>query len=469
MNAFSTLLLERGAASLADLEASVESQVLYGGDLGTNLVELGLLKENTLQRLLSEYHEMPIGPHGPLSPVSRELEKLVSKDWARRLRVYPVKRTQRALHLAASEPLDPDTERELREAVGMQLRLVAVTPFRLREALWRYCGIPLGERERWLVDLLNSGKTPTPEFRDARQRDSAARNFPASAPYRRMSEHPDGIVPSARLAKHTPPLGLAAEPAPETLDGVGPSQLPDDRRPDTSPLGMAPSDDQGDAGRITRPYKEGEEDDEGKRDTQPWRDDGSEAHDAPVSVRSEFNRSLSETPSAQDEPDLQPRFRHRGPFTRAQAEIAVTGAQDVGVVMEILLRYARQFFERSAILTVSGSEGQVRLTHGIARRGMALRVSLEEQSLLREAFVTGDPAVRMLDSEGVDAQVAEAFGVVPASRVAVVPLCIRERVVALFYGDDGADGVDRSAVADVTDFTEICSSVIARLIIARKS
>jgi hypothetical protein len=54
------------------------------------------------------------------------------------------------------------------------------------------------------------------------------------------------------------------------------------------------------------------------------------------------------------------------------------------------------------------------------------------------------------------------------ARVAVVPLSIRDRVVALFYGDDRTEGVDRSAVADVTDFTEICSAEITKLIIARK-
>jgi hypothetical protein len=52
--------------------------------------------------------------------------------------------------------------------------------------------------------------------------------------------------------------------------------------------------------------------------------------------------------------------------------------------------------------------------------------------------------------------------------VAVVPLCIRERVVAMFYGDERNDGVDRDAVADVTDFTEICAGEVTRIILDRK-
>ena len=64
--------------------------------------------------------------------------------------------------------------------------------------------------------------------------------------------------------------------------------------------------------------------------------------------------------------------------------------------------------------------------------------------------------------------IRDSLAVISDARVAVVPLSIRERVVALFYGDDRDIGVDRSAVADVTDFTEICAAEITRLVIARK-
>jgi hypothetical protein len=38
-----TLLLRNAAIGLAQLEAALRNQVLYGGRLGTNLVELGFI------------------------------------------------------------------------------------------------------------------------------------------------------------------------------------------------------------------------------------------------------------------------------------------------------------------------------------------------------------------------------------------------------------------------------------------
>ena len=68
----------------------------------------------------------------------------------------------------------------------------------------------------------------------------------------------------------------------------------------------------------------------------------------------------------------------------------------------------------------------------------------------------------------MDALLREKLRIDGGQRVTAIPLCIRERVVALFYGDDRGEGVDRSAVADVTDFTEICAGEVTRIIISRK-
>jgi hypothetical protein len=95
-------------------------------------------------------------------------------------------------------------------------------------------------------------------------------------------------------------------------------------------------------------------------------------------------------------------------------------------------------------------------------------VPLDTPSVLRGAYDSGDPVVSELSYEGIDGMIRDALHSRASGRVAVVPLSIRERVVALFYGDDRDEGVDRSAVADVTDFTEICAAEITKLIIARK-
>lgn len=53
------LLLEEKLVQPAQLEEALETQVIHGGRLGTNLVELGFLKEADLARVLGRQHNMP--------------------------------------------------------------------------------------------------------------------------------------------------------------------------------------------------------------------------------------------------------------------------------------------------------------------------------------------------------------------------------------------------------------------------
>src|SRR5690606_30299426 len=223
--------------------------------------------------------------------------------------------------------------------------------------------------------------------------------------------------------------------------------------------------------RITQPYPTEAAQEQGeRRNTQPWNDE-EEEEEPPLSVSGEFTASLSvELPPTVEARihEEHRRFRHRGPFTRAQAELAASKAPAVNAVLEVLVRYARQFFERSILFTVSGGELELRLSHGLTADLATLRFGLDAPGLLTEAYRKGDPIVWSLGHEGSDALLRERLGVTGEQSVAVVPLCIRERVVAVFYGDDRTEDVDTGAVEDVTDFTEVCAVEITRIIVARK-
>jgi len=467
MKPFSRLLVERDVATQDDVEASMANQVLHGGHIGTNLVELGKLDEMTLQRLLSEYLELPVGPAGQLADVTSDLEALLSKVVGRRHRVYPVERTDRALQVAVARALHPEAQAEIRSSVGLELELVVVTPLRMTEALSRWCDVPMSRRQRWQLELIESGRIPQRSGADGRDRALAV--FPIAATYRRMSEDANGVVTSDH--EYFPPgaapgTGDSSAP-PATLDGTG---FVDTGKSAPMPAEHAqPSLDGDKPGRTTEPYVDGDDGEQtGKRDTQPWRDANKE-EPPPLSIGS-LNRSLSEAPVS-DEAKIHEehrRLRHRGPFTREQATDAVSEAVDVHLVMEILVRYARQFFERCVLFVVSNDEAELRLAHGVGMELANLRVGLEGASVLRGAYHSGDPVVSELSQEGVDATLREALHVRGDARVTVIPLSIRGRVVTLFYGDDREEGVARSAVTAVTDFTKTCAAKIQELILERK-
>jgi hypothetical protein len=469
-------VLERGVATLIDIEAAIENQIACGGHLATSLIEVGGMKEGSLQRLLADHYQMEIGPRGRLVAPP---EPLLPPAVLLRHRVVALERSATALTVASDRPLDTDTRAQLAQSAGLAIRPLLVTAIRLAEALADHAGAPISERERWLLGALNTGTAPSRAFSRASTERRVQQAFPVNAAYRRMSEHPKGIIPSQRqptraseavasssLDPHeaTPHGGFRPPRGHRTLDPADSesfSSNPPASTEDTSDAGEG-------TGRITQPYGEAEEGE--KRDTQPWRDDDVE-DTPPVSVTGEFKASLSEAPPSAEARILEEhrRFRHRGPFTRPQAELAASQAPDVHMVLEILVRYARQFFERTVLFVVSGDWAELRFSHGLSMSLATLKLSLrEEPSVLREANQSGDPVVRALSHDGVDAILRNKLGITGKQKVAVVPLAIRERVVAIFYGDDSTDGVDRDAVADVTDFIEICAAEISRLIISRK-
>src|SRR5688500_11310402 len=85
-----TLLLRNAAISLSQLEAGLRTQVLYGGRLGTNLVELGFLDVDALTAHLGELYQMPTATPALLEGVSHDALGRVTAKTAEQLGVIPL-------------------------------------------------------------------------------------------------------------------------------------------------------------------------------------------------------------------------------------------------------------------------------------------------------------------------------------------------------------------------------------------
>jgi len=480
MKSIASELRAQGSIDGVQLDAAVALQSLHGGHLLTSLFEVGF-DEDELQDLLSVLVGFPVGPRGCLQEPEASLWSMLSPAIARRYRVFPIAYGEDGLSVATATSIAPSAERSMADSLKVAMRAVVVTPLRLREALYRFCGGPFSDRERWLLALQASGRPLRFGERDAQLRRHASNSQERGPSYRRMSERPGGIVRSGRQPEpHLPDLEelMAMLRAP-----VVPSESSTEPQPETRPYDLrssvystvssTPPPVSEEPSRITQPYAEGEEPPEGedeagddgdKRDTQPWRDDEDEA---PVSVTGEFSASLTHPPDPSDRPDGERHFRHRGPFTRRQAEMAAAQATDVHLLLEILMRYAQQFFERCLLLGVVENRLEVRYRHGVTSEE-PFSLPLDGAGIGAEAHRSGDPVMRPLGQEQGDQALREFLELEGGAQVVMVPITIRERVVAMFYGDDGLEDVHHDAVHDVTDFTEVCASEVLRLIVARK-
>jgi hypothetical protein len=196
-----TLLLRNAAISLTQLEAALRAQVIYGGRLGTNLVELGFVDLDVLATFLGELTQLPVATRVLLDNAAPEAIALIDGATAERLAAMPIavgRPPEATLAVAMVEPFDLAAIDELAQKAGMPVTPYVVPELRLLYYLEKAYGLPRKAR------FIRSGtrRAPTGGNDD-----------------RRRSQPPGGIVmpPAVRLEPRKrgglskPP---PAEPAP---------------------------------------------------------------------------------------------------------------------------------------------------------------------------------------------------------------------------------------------------------------
>ena len=105
-----TLLLRNAAISLTQLEAALRAQVIYGGRLGTNLVELGFVDLDALATVLGELTQLPVATRSLLENAAPEAVSLIDGETAERLAAMPIAlgRPPEATDIATSVRLSHD-------------------------------------------------------------------------------------------------------------------------------------------------------------------------------------------------------------------------------------------------------------------------------------------------------------------------------------------------------------------------
>jgi len=138
-----TLLLRNAAISLTQLEAALRAQVIYGGRLGTNLVELGFVDLDVLAGYLGELTQLPVATRELLEAASPEALALVDAGTADRLGVMPLAwKPDPALAVAMIEPFDLGSIEELSAKLGLPVHPYVVPELRLLYYLEKVYGLP---------------------------------------------------------------------------------------------------------------------------------------------------------------------------------------------------------------------------------------------------------------------------------------------------------------------------------------
>ena len=140
-----TLLLRNAAIGLSQLEAALRNQVLYGGRLGTNLVELGYIDLEMLSAYLAELSGFPIATPTLLDDADQALLARLGPDEAHRLRAVPIGYLGEGTETAAVamvEPADTEAIAALEDRLRAKISPYVVPELRALYYLERHFGTP---------------------------------------------------------------------------------------------------------------------------------------------------------------------------------------------------------------------------------------------------------------------------------------------------------------------------------------
>lgn len=419
MQTLSARLVSQNIASSRDVEKALGRQLLYGGDLATNLMELGTVAEPELVALLAETHGLDPAPSGELPRSSPQVLRLVAGDTAWRHDFYPLGRVGEELEVAVSEPLSAPLKEELETSLRVTLVERAAPLVRIRQAVARDYQLALDRRSERVLAKLQG--LPDPHPSEAPGRLAGEQRRPLWSPS--LPDHVphdfDELVPSTR--QHP----LAHEEI----------QIPPLPRP---PLASTPGV-QG----------------EGRVPAGP----GLEARPLAAPVPPP---RISLTPL---------RARHFGPLTPEAAEHALFLADTRDQILRVFFAFVSQYFDYSALFAVHGdlAEGRDARGPGASRERLNhIGLSLDLPSSMASVRDTGQMFLGCLSEQGLDASLVRDLERGFSKKVLLLPVAVRGRTVLVLYGDHGAEDVEASVIGDVLTFAHLAAKALEISILRRK-
>ena len=76
------VLVKEGLITKEHLGLALERQVIFGGRIGTNIVELGILTEDEFTKFLSRHLKIPVAEASQLVNIDEEAISPISKEMA---------------------------------------------------------------------------------------------------------------------------------------------------------------------------------------------------------------------------------------------------------------------------------------------------------------------------------------------------------------------------------------------------
>jgi len=406
MQRLGEILVSLQICTEAQIREGLENQVIFGGRLGTNLLEIGHLSEEQLARALGRRHGRPC-LFGNLG-VDPAALRLLGQDLVDRLEVIPYIVQDRKLAVLVRDPDDLAVLDEVAFATGKQVHPIVVPEARIWALMRR-----LYRLDRQLRGIEIEGST-------------LRRPAPARAPEPKKEREPaTDLMDQAEFDA----LYSRVSDAPPLPVGGAPPEVPPDEVVDLTDL-------------LAEPPPAAPLDVERAREAVLAAMEAAAGH-AP---RPSFTPRPGSLEAVRPEPEP-------SSLGFAEAIRFLDGVADRDAIAHTVVRYARSRFRRAILLTVhrGAAAGWEGLGEGLDRRSVhRVRVPLGTPGVLDTVVRSRAHFLGPLQKTEANLRLLKALGGGVPRNAFVIPILSLGRVVNVLYADNG-----RGELVDASDVGEL--------------
>lgn len=427
-----TLLVREGVITAQQLEEAQRVQALYGGRLGTTLIELNYIDADTLASWLSRVSGFPVASRSMLQDVPDESLQLIPAELAEKFECFPLFKDGRRLHIAMANPADLAVTDAIAFKTGLRLVPYVVPEIVLYSALEKRYGVVRKLRYARLsqsadaipvvpAGLKRESSTARPAAYDGSP-PSDPSALPPLPPHLASLSNLSSVPPPVRNSLTPPPVGSVPPVVAPRVSMLGASAV--------APPSVPPT--------ILPPIPAG------------WSSTPGIPHaPTPTSIPPVSLAHLAPTPVSIPPQRAPVRADPRGAIE------ALAAARSREEVANSLLEFAPEHHDTMLLFVVRDD-----LALGWKGRGLGIHerlvdnvmLPLNTPSMFQEAVASRSIARGPLGDSPLHKHFFNALGRNPPQAALVVPVLVRNRAVNLIY-------VDRLASEDVSALAEPLTEV----------
>ncbi len=424
MPALGEMLVADGVCSQQQIEDAIQNQVILGGRMGTNLVELGVIDEETLARYLSRQHELPSVSGENVQPDPQALA-MIGPEVANSLEIIPFIKESKRLQVLCVDPRNIKILDEVAFITGLTPDPIVVAEIRFWELLERCYHIKRGLRYVALDAQDFMAKTLMERKPAAGVEPSVSEDLLSEDAFAKLYQRRDGF-PNVKTNETTSSLSSA--------DNRQHQLLPSEAMPLLTAADLEELEEEppsGPPGNIER---------------RVWQ------RDSAVQDRRSEDRALSEAASAA--PSFPPPAEEEedSPLTFEEASLLLASVSARNDIAHLVLRYARSLFTRAMLFTVH---------RGVALGWDAVGDRVDRWSFRSVMIPLDSPSVFQLVVDNrahylggltktrVNIEFLKVMGKQVPLSAFLLPILVRGRVVNILYGDNGHKAHCPSSIGDL--------------------